>query len=277
MKKRGQITIFVIVAIVIVVIVGLFIFLKGDDGIGGIGGDDVPSTPEGVEFKVYMDECLKDVLEQGFMLAGYQGGYVIVSDSLDSKDFFGASVPYYSVDGESRLPSRNTLLRSVEDYVSFGIVQCKDEFESNYELISEGVNNVDINFEDDLAKVYVNYPVSLVLGDTTSEVSSFTADSSVRFNNVYDTVASIIALQNKDPYNICFNCVNVLNRDNIFVDGFAQSGNTIVFLVSDLGAELVEDEYYKFYFAVKYPEYNCENLPGDIDDYVKEQCGVEDV
>src|SRR3989344_6049770 len=148
--KRGQVTIFVIVAIVIVAVVGGYFVLRSD----GIGGDvDLPSTPEGVEFKVYMDECLEDVLEQGFMLAGYQGGYVIVPDSLDSNDFFGSSVTYYSVDGDSRLPSRNILLRSVEDYVSFGVVQCKNEFESNYEIISEGVNSVDINFENDLAKV----------------------------------------------------------------------------------------------------------------------------
>ena len=53
----GQVTIFVIVAVIIVAVVGGYFVLRSD----GIGGDvDLPSTPEGVEFKVYMDECLED-------------------------------------------------------------------------------------------------------------------------------------------------------------------------------------------------------------------------
>src|SRR3989344_2580638 len=121
--KRGQVTIFVIVAVIIVAVVGGDFVLRSD----GIGGDvDLPSTPEGVEFKVYMDECLEDVLEEKIYALGFSGGY----HSIGEEDFVGfnrsddlLTVPYYlGIGGDALLPTRESLENQLAESISSDLV-----------------------------------------------------------------------------------------------------------------------------------------------------------
>src|SRR3989344_3107805 len=107
MLKRGQVTIFVVVAVVIVALVGIsYVVVNNKEK-----GSDTNLSPEAQVFKTYMDGCLKDVLRDSIVHIGLQGGYFSPPDSEDrALDFFGEVVPYYLYEKENLIISEKRLV-----------------------------------------------------------------------------------------------------------------------------------------------------------------------
>jgi len=69
MAKRGQVTIFMIIAVIIISVVGLFFILRG-----GI----IPGVGESFErdSNAFLQVCIEDKLREGIELISLQGGYI---------------------------------------------------------------------------------------------------------------------------------------------------------------------------------------------------------
>ena len=74
MKKRGQVSTFAIVGIVIVVLITLFIFMRSRIYIGPVTQQDLEQ--ELVPIKEHIEECLLDKTEPRLRQIGLQGGYI---------------------------------------------------------------------------------------------------------------------------------------------------------------------------------------------------------
>ena len=60
MGKRGQVTIFVVIAVVIVALVGVSYLVVNNKN----KGNEVPKTSEIAEFKIFVDGCLRETGEK---------------------------------------------------------------------------------------------------------------------------------------------------------------------------------------------------------------------
>ncbi len=154
MNKKGQVTIFIIVAIVVVAaVVGYF----------ALRSSFVESMPEDLRpvYDYYLS-CLEATTKQGVSLLGEQGGYIEVPDFEPGSaympfssqlDFLGQPVPYWMyVSGNNLLreqvPTKSGMERGLEKYVSDRIGDCDfSDFEKmGYEVyVGEGSVEVDIN------------------------------------------------------------------------------------------------------------------------------------
>jgi len=267
MLKRGQITVFIIIAILIVVGVAAILYFKG------YKPSNIHALPPGAEeFKVYMDGCLQDVLEEGIYTVSLQGGYY--NDPERGVGFLGAKVPYYFYEYENTIPEIKIIEEQIELYIKDKFIICSELYESDYEISAKKVKSVDVQITDNKVSAYVEQPIILKKGDSATEVSQFREEIPIRLLQVYEDAGKIIALQEEDPYHICLTCIDDIRDKDIFVEGFAQENYEIVFQLTDYKSTVL-DEPYKFYFAIKYKEYDCNSLPADIPEYVERDCERE--
>ncbi len=154
MKKRAQVTIFIIVAIVVVG--GIVAYFASREG----SGQSIPEDMKPV-YDYYIS-CLESTTEQGISLLGEQGGYIELPDFESGSayipfssqlSFFGQAVPYWMfVSGNNflkeQVPTRRDMERQLGDYVSDRLEDCDfSDFEKmGYDVyIEEGKAVVGIN------------------------------------------------------------------------------------------------------------------------------------
>ncbi|NCN22546.1 hypothetical protein GW934_03595, partial [Candidatus Falkowbacteria bacterium] len=150
MQKRGQVTVFIILGIVVLVAIALvFMFrseLVSQDFESEMNSIIVPQQL--VPVKQYFDACLIDVAEEGIMVLGEQGGYIkipeditprfdnnIYSNSLELSK--GSDVAYWfyeSANGieEEQIPTKKDMELQLEEYISNNFQRCfyfVDDFE----------------------------------------------------------------------------------------------------------------------------------------------------
>ena len=180
MLKRGQISIFLIIGIVIVVALGVFIALKTNvrdivKGPGFYGGVN--------DVRRFVDACISDVSDNGIKIIGLQGGYYEVPFILKFTHVDGTNTDItYGYDyflDQSWMPATlNVVEEELIKYIKLNMLGCVDSFKAFYE---DGYNvktrmrdmYVDVNFLEDGTQVDVKWKIELEKGDNRAELFDF--------------------------------------------------------------------------------------------------------
>ena len=185
--KRGQVTIFVIIAIVIVVIGVLIYSFRGV-----IVNEKIPQDVEPIKEK-FMG-CVEDSLSLGVSLLESNGGYIETTrfepgsryQPFSSKlDFAGVNVPYwyyYSASGlpKEQRPSIDIMERQLESFVSEKVKDCDfEEFVAQGYSISIGDSSANVNVDSDFVDIDLNTELVVKKGDVVSSLT----DHSLRYNS----------------------------------------------------------------------------------------------
>jgi len=213
MNKQGQVTIFVIMAVLI--IGGIIAYFMIRDRFV------VNSIPE--EFRPVYDyylSCLEDSTQEGINLLGEQGGYIEVPDFepgssympfSNQLDFLGQGVPYWMyVSGNNLLkeqvPTKKGMERELGDYVSNKIVDC--------DFTDFVLAGYDVYIEEGEAVVIIN---NLDVGvDVKNKVTMFKGNSSVIIENHKLEIPSKLG----KFYDLAIGVYN-LEKSNVFLEEYA--------------------------------------------------------
>ncbi|MBU2576451.1 MAG: hypothetical protein KKF50_01895 [Nanoarchaeota archaeon] len=207
-NKRGQVTIFIIVAILIVgAIIGYF-FLRGS-----FIGESIPQELEPA-YDYYIS-CLASTAEEGIHLLGEQGGYIEVPTFEPGSaympfssqlDFLGQPVPYWMyVSGNNllkeQIPTKSSMATELEKYVEERIEDCDfTEFElMGYDVyVDAGSVEVDINKMD--VELKVKSKVTLFKGEQSAVISNhkFAVDS--KLGKFYDMAIDVYNFEKADMF-----------------------------------------------------------------------------
>ncbi len=197
--KRGQITIFIIIAILIVVTAIGYFFLK----------DRVkPSVfpKELLPVYEYFLSCVEDETEIGAGLMGSQAGYIEVpefeagSDYMPFSshlDFLGMGVPYwYYVSGngitKEQVPSEEKMKSQLEDYLEGRLKECNFEsFEEQGFIVEKEELKVDVVIKDREIEVGVEMPLTVSFGDVSAQQTSFEVGVKSRLGKFYNIARKI--------------------------------------------------------------------------------------
>jgi len=208
MNKKGQVTIFIIVAIVIVAAILAYFLLRGN-----FTGDSIP-TDLRPAYDYYLS-CLENTAEEGIHLLGEQGGYIEVPEFEPGSaympfssqlDFLGQPIPYWMyISGNNLLkeqvPTKSSMATELETYVSERVTDCDfTEFElMGYDVyVDEGSVDVEINKGD--VELKVKSKVTLFKGEQTVVVSNhkFSVDS--KLGKFYDMAMDVYNFEKADMF-----------------------------------------------------------------------------
>jgi len=207
MNKRGQVTIFVIIAVVIVVaIIGYFVLI---DRIS------VSSVPE--EFQPaynYYISCVEEEVEAASMLAGERGGYLFLPEFEPGSaykpyssqlDFFGQGVPYwYYLSGNNlikeQVPSKSLIQEQFNEYLVDKIEDCGfGDYEKNM-IIEKGEASVSTKIQDSKISVDFSIPISFASLESSARVSKHEVEVDSKLGRFYKLAIDIYNKEKQEAF-----------------------------------------------------------------------------
>ncbi|MBL7058854.1 hypothetical protein ISS08_00160 [Candidatus Pacearchaeota archaeon] len=221
MNKKGQITIFVVVAIILIAVISLFYLFK----------DNLRSSGSGEYDYIYsfVEECIKDVGKSATYYVSERGGYFIPSE-LSAEE-----IPYYYYSGQSYLPSKEQIEDEISKYVNEMLFFCTQNFVDFSEInISQGKINSKTHVHEEEIIFEVEYPITIQKGENTVIIKDFeNIPIFMKLGSIYDLSSEIIE-QQKGNNETCLTCpLNFAIEHDLYVDISLYNNDTILYLIED--------------------------------------------
>jgi len=207
--KRGQIAIYVIVAILIVGSILGYVLLKGKLDLSGLNGEFVPIYS-------YYSSCIESEARAAVEMAGVQGGRVEISDYVPGSEFapfsnqlnfLGIGVPYWfyiSGNGVIRenVPSMNEIEREVADYISENVVNCDFSrfYDQGYEIELGDIEAVRVNIENEKISIDVKSGLSVSKEESSAIKSDHKSEFNSKFGKFYNLAREIYDKQKQEAF-----------------------------------------------------------------------------
>ncbi len=199
MRNRGQVTIFIIIAIVLVALVVLFFIFKGKILPGDLDSDlsKVHNT---------FLACLEGDLETGVYLLESQGGRIYLPEFEAGSDympfssqlnFLGNYVPYwYYISGngisKEQVPSKEEMQKDLGKFIEEKARTCvfNSYYEDGYE-IRMGSPKAEITIEDNKVFLNLNMDFDISKGEKSSSVKNHEIVLESELGNLYDSALKV--------------------------------------------------------------------------------------
>lgn len=196
MDKRGQITAFIIVGLVVLIVIILALFAR-DAGIGVAPKKYLESSLRPIQEEV--GRCTEDVARRGLNILGSQGGDM---NPVNYRLYNGNKIRYLCTDipGDTRcmnaLDPISNMENELNDFMNFEMQECMDlgKFKGifdRYELKS-GVPKAEADFLDENVLVTVDYPITLSKDGETVHLPKVKRKVDVPIASLYLDVYNIV-------------------------------------------------------------------------------------
>lgn len=241
MKKRGQVAIFVVVAVLIAV-AGVLVYLFVPNARNVFSGEVVPST--------FIRECVEEEVRAGVDMLSKQGGY---SDPEGFILYKGMEVKYLCYTSQYYLPCKvqqplikRNFERELESLIEFKTDECVQKLRSEYEgrgFEVSGVEDSAANVEiiPGRIRIVVDAPMSVSNAEGTQSFRSFNVEMESEIYDLLLVATSIIDFES--TYGDTETSLYYQYYPNLQIEKSKLGDGTTVYGVRDV----TTDE--KFYFA----------------------------
>lgn len=271
-RKKGQITLFIIVGVIILLVVSISLMMRASvtkrDLSAEIERDVLPNDV--VPIRNYMEFCLEKLLTPSIFLLGIQGGYLNPPD--DALLTRSAVVAYGAIDGENMLPTHEQIQLELETYLEESIEVCSASlivFENQGLKIERGDADATVSVTGDSVLALIEYPVTVTLLDSTYGINEFFVSVPIRLGYILDELDLIIATIVENPEFVDY---EGLSQRGGHVSIMPYNEETILYSFQDKEST-IDEAPFTFMFAVKDSTVNTppellfvENLVMTIDD-----------
>ena len=208
-SRRGQVALFVIIAIVLVGGIVLYFSLRGGESV-----DNVPRelAPVFSAYSSCIDQGVKDAISQAESQAGwseipaYEGGssYAPFSSELN---FVGSSVPYWytiTANGlaKENMPGQKEVEQGIADFVSADIARCDlSSFEEQGFVITRGEDrSANVVVSEGKVDVSVDNLLSVQFGEVSAQRSKHDVSVSSAFGELYNSAKKIYSAESSNSF-----------------------------------------------------------------------------
>jgi hypothetical protein len=254
--KKGQITIFIILAVLIVVVIGVVIYMTTFAKEAEFDEEYFNSAsikPEVDSIKEYVFSCMDDVSRAAIDRIGIQGGFH--NQPVRAFDVGWTFIPYYYYEGEYLMPTKGQVEEELSAFVNDNMGKClaantASRFEMEYERpeTRTGILEGEVRFEIDMDYTIKREGRKMVL-----ELAKHPVTHNSSLMDILEVASFITESHKEDAEMICINCLTDMARErDLYVDmlAFPDETTTLVIISENYTAE----EPYMFEFLNRYPE-----------------------
>jgi hypothetical protein len=207
-SKKGQVTLFIILAIVLVAGVVSFFLLR--DRIGGIR---LPASIEPA-YNTFLT-CLEEETEIGISVLESQGGYIELPDFEPGSvhmpfssqlNFLGNPIPYwYYVSGNNiqkeQVPTKNDMESELQSFVEERIRSCNldGHYDEGFEIVLEEPE-VLIDIKKNDVQVKLNMKMTIEKGDDKAIVKNHQVNVKSKLGTLYDSAMEVYEKERRDLF-----------------------------------------------------------------------------
>lgn len=169
-KKRGQLTLFVIIGIVIIIAIAGFYFISQKPL------NASPDNEKVITLRENTLDCLSSFYQNSLLLVGFQGGYSNVTDGIYNGFAF---IPYYYKQGTLDVPSIKTIENEIANYIDTIIPFCLD---SN-QIAINSANLSQNTTENSLSNYKASYKQHKTIVEIRNGEVTFTSDIDLKIED----------------------------------------------------------------------------------------------
>ena len=257
--KRGQVTVFIILGIVILMLTASvlmmvkFITQEQID----IEEQEFLTSLSYESVEIFVQSCLDITAENAIELISVQGGYHKVSENYVNNIFF--KIPYYFDVGENSFPNLNEINQSLVNYMLEELPYCLNDFsyftDVGYE-IETGEMLVEVEMNDQIIFNF-DYPITIKQISIEKEVKSFVSEIDLNFLEVYNIINDTFNEHSLNPNHVPIGYLTASSEYNNFTFDLYYNENDVVIYSLTFDQYQINDEDYTFIFASRY---NWSNL-----------------
>jgi len=248
MKKRGQITIFIVLGILLLLSTLLILYMN-------------KSTIEKTEIeekniieisavKMFIQSCLFNTAVDGIRYNGFQGGLYQVSGNLKDYGFF--KTPYYFYLGNSTLPTKEVFEEELSKYIKQNFLKCTDDLNVFKEMYGVIIGDLNVSVKlTNKALIDLEWPIKILKGDEERSLDSFSQKINFDFDNIYDFLEDFEEEQLKSPNSVPLGYLSDVAHEKDFIFEIENLNNDTV-KFSMLYDNYLNNEDYLYVFIAKY-------------------------
>jgi hypothetical protein len=206
MQKRGQVTIFLIIAVLVIALIAVFFIFREKLG---VQSNSLEISP--IQTKIV--SCLESTTEEGIIYIGLQGGYYEVPKNV-SKSLFGGEIAYYYINSLKSLPSIEKIESELEEYIEINLENCID-FESIEEQgfnVTQGNVSASVNINEDEIKSDIIYPLLISKGEDKYRLTKFESSLNSNIEKVYSASEEVVDSYKANPGFVCMACLEEISK-----------------------------------------------------------------
>jgi hypothetical protein len=242
MKKRGQITVFVIIAIVIIAIIATIIILNNKSNIF-----NNKNSPEIANVNLYIQGCAEQRALDAVRLVGLQGGYVNLPKDYLKTNFSSVAYGYY--EGKNTLPTKTTIEKEINYYIESTTQYCIDSVDFPEYNITLGKPSSSTKIEDNQVLVTLKLPATISKAKKTYSIEGpYEIQVPIRLGKIYSTAELIIDNEINNPDNIELSRLSSLDYNVTIVP---VTNTQIIYIITEKKSQ-ANNIPYSFLFANKF-------------------------
>lgn len=258
MNKRGQITVFIIVGILILGIIGGFLYLKDKAAKKGI--EETEGVLEVESIKMHVERCLEKSLIKGTKDILSKGGHYNFPSDLETWESTEESteeetteLPYYFKRDKTFLPSAGDMEKELSKAAEYFFIECIGNFtifnNSGYEIKAEDKPAINATFRKETIVSDLIYPLEIKKGEIKKDLKVFSGKIIFSFPEKYQIIKDYLIKQKEEPGYFLSGELSSLAYKNGFKWNFKQYGEegeeiVVSFIFEE--PELKETFFYNF-------------------------------
>lgn len=254
MNKRGQITVFIIIGLIILASGLTYYVIRQRSATAKLEAQvEQQQTFEGnVEaLESYVSNCIESTAQNGLTILGLQSGWLFRPENVPEPIAFGNySIYHDQYLNDSWLPTEESVEFQLSAYISQFLNDCVD-FTQFPEL---RIGNATINTTTDIIENHILItsiiPLKVSQGQKTKQFDKFSVKIPVRLKGMLSTADEIIRFGIENPGYFDSECVALSEFNNVLIP---YSNTTHIVVMSDKES-LIYNDPYVFMFAMKYAE-----------------------
>ena len=201
MDKRGQVTLFIIIAIVVVTVVLLAFFLTG-------GFKTVFTPGEITQVKSYIQDCLELKTQDAILFIARQGGYNTLPQA--NINFLDEKTAYYWKNNQTLVPSTTTVESELKAILD---VKAADCLRMPGYSITPGTCTSQFEVKDTVKGLF-ECPITLQKGAATTQITDFSIEVNAPVKKMLDVSSQVVAEYAKQPEYLCVECIDTIALNN---------------------------------------------------------------
>jgi len=196
MKKRGQITIFIIVGLILVFSMFIILYVNKNK----IKNLDVLQSSDIKPIEYYVDLCVKSSASDSLYLIGIQGGYTSQPQFYFQSAY--AKIAYWYYEGQDIYPTISIMEQELSSYVNRALPECIESLNVFRDMGFEfefGEIDTKTKINENNVEFNIDYPITIKKGDSETEIKEFSRNFPVRLGHMHSIAKEIVEKEIEDP------------------------------------------------------------------------------
>ncbi len=200
MSRKGQVTIFIILGILLLLALLLVVLMKKE--IVTFKPEDILPTEKG-KIEKYITACIEEAGNEALFKLGLQGGYIELPREIAANKNLHLQispmnmVPYWAYGQTLSIPSLDEIKIRIDNYLEENVRNClfeNEAFQEQYTLIEKSEIKADTEIVQNKVLFNIHWDVEIKnkAGDVITEIINHAAESPIKLKQVYEVARTIV-------------------------------------------------------------------------------------